>query len=219
MGQFVGAIKGIGVAVKALDMPIVSGNVSLYNETDGSGILPTPTIGAVGLITDTDDAIVGVAREGHMAILIGKTLGHLGQSALLAEVFNRVEGDAPPVNLADEKKNGEFIRENSTWITARTDLSDGGLALAAFEMAEEAGVGISLDTDDTAELFGEDQARYLIACNFDQAEALMIAAQNAGLHLESVGKFGGDQVNFGGVKAPLADLSATYRWAFAETFA
>jgi phosphoribosylformylglycinamidine synthase II len=215
MGQFVGAIKGIGVAVKTLDMPIVSGNVSLYNETDGSGILPTPTIGAVGLITDTDDAIVGVAREGHMAILIGKTLGHLGQSALLAEVFNRVEGDAPPVDLADEKKNGEFIRENSTWVTACTDLSDGGLALAAFEMAEEAGVGISLDTDDTAELFGEDQARYLVACNFDQAEALMAAAGNAGVSVSCVGSFGGTNVRFGKSQVDLAELSEIFRSSFA----
>tara|TARA_B100000767_G_scaffold244135_1_gene242199 strand:- start:11 stop:1567 length:1557 start_codon:yes stop_codon:yes gene_type:complete len=215
MGQFVGAIKGIGVAVKALDMPIVSGNVSLYNETDGSGILPTPTIGAVGLITDTDDAIIGVAREGHMAILIGKTLGHLGQSALLAEVFNRVEGDAPPVNLADEKKNGEFIRENSTWITACTDLSDGGLALAAFEMAEEAGVGISLDTDDTAELFGEDQARYLVACNFDQAEALMAAAGNAEVSVSCVGSFSGTNVRFGRSQADLSELSKIFRSSFA----
>ena len=215
MGQFVGAIKGIGVAVKALDMPIVSGNVSLYNETDGSGILPTPTIGAVGLITDTDDAIVGVAREGHMAILIGKTLGHLGQSALLAEVFNRVEGDAPPVNLADEKKNGEFIRDNSTWITACTDLSDGGLALAAFEMAEEAGVGISVDTDDTAELFGEDQARYLVACNFDQAEALMAAAGNAEVSVSCVGSFSGTNVRFGRSQADLSELSKIFRSSFA----
>jgi phosphoribosylformylglycinamidine synthase II len=215
MGQLIGAIKGIGVAVKTLDMPIVSGNVSLYNETDGSGILPTPTIGAVGLITDTDDAIVGVAREGHMAILIGKTLGHLGQSALLAEVFNRVEGDAPPVDLADEKKNGEFIRENSTWVTACTDLSDGGLALAAFEMAEEAGVGISLDTDDTAELFGEDQARYLVACNFDQAEALMAAAGNAGVSVSCVGSFGGTNVRFGKSQGDLAELSEIFRSSFA----
>ena len=215
MGQLIGAIKGIGVAVKTLDMPIVSGNVSLYNETDGSGILPTPTIGAVGLITDTDDAIVGVAREGHMAILIGKTLGHLGQSALLAEVFNRVEGDAPPVDLADEKKNGEFIRENSTWVTACTDLSDGGLALAAFEMAEEAGVGISLDTDDTAELFGEDQARYLVACNFDQAEALMAAAGNAGVSVSCVGSFGGTNVRFGKSQVDLAELSEIFRSSFA----
>ena len=215
MGQFVGAIKGIGVAVAALDMPIVSGNVSLYNETDGSGILPTPTIGAVGLITNIDDAIVGVAREGHMAILIGETLGHLGQSALLAEVFNRIDGDAPPVDLITEKKHGEFIRENSAWVTACTDLSDGGLALAAFEMAEEAGVGVSLDIENTAELFGEDQARYLVACNFDQAEALMASAGNAGVPVAYVGSFGGTQVRFGKSQADLAELTEIFRNSFA----
>ena len=215
MGQFVGAIKGIGAAVAALDMPIVSGNVSLYNETDGSSILPTPTIGAVGLIANADDAILGVARDGHMAILIGETLGHLGQSALLAEVFNRVEGDAPPVNLDAEKKHGRFILENAAWVTACTDLSDGGLALAAFEMAEEAGVGVSLDTDDTATLFGEDQARYLVACNFDQAEALMAAAGNAAVPVACVGSFGGMTVRFGNSQAELADLSKIFRSSFA----
>ena len=219
MGQFVGALKGIGEAVAALDMPIVSGNVSLYNETDGKGILPTPTIGAVGLLKHTDEIIGKEVREGHVALVLGATEGHIGQSALLLEVFNRRDGDAPRVDLALEKAHGEFIRANRALIKACTDLSDGGLALAAFELADEAGVGVTLDSADTQVLFGEDQARYLIACNFDQAEALMIAAQNAGLHLESVGKFGGDQVNFGGVKAPLADLSATYRGAFAETFA
>ena len=219
MGQFVGAIQGIGAACIALDMPIVSGNVSLYNETDGKGILPTPTIGAVGLLKHTDEIIGKEVREGHVALVLGATEGHIGQSALLLEVFNRRDGDAPHVDLALEKAHGEFIRANRALIKACTDLSDGGLALAAFELADEAGVGVTLDSADTQVLFGEDQARYLIACNFDQAEALMIAAQNAGLHLESVGKFGGDQVNFGGVKAPLADLSATYRGAFAETFA
>ena len=84
MGQFVGAIKGISAAVTALDMPIVSGNVSLYNETDGTAILPTPTIGAVGLIEAQQDPIDGVARDGHLALLIGHSDGHLGQSALLA---------------------------------------------------------------------------------------------------------------------------------------
>ncbi|WP_286779686.1 AIR synthase-related protein, partial [Sulfitobacter sp. UBA4523] len=193
--------------------------VSLYNETDGKGILPTPTIGAVGLLRHTEEIIGKEVREGHVALVLGATEGHIGQSALLLEVFNRRDGDAPHVDLALEKAHGEFIRANRALIKACTDLSDGGLALAAFELADEAGVGVTLDSADTQVLFGEDQARYLIACNFDQAEALMIAAQNAGLHLESVGKFGGDQVNFGGVKAPLADLSATYRGAFAETFA
>ena len=218
MGQFVGAIKGIGAAVAALDMPIVSGNVSLYNETDGAAILPTPTIGAVGIIRDPATAITGQARDGHVALVLGETHGHLGQSALLAEVFNRVEGDAPPVDLAAEKRHGDFIRSNHALIKACTDLSDGGLALAAFEMAEAAGVGVQLDSDDAATLFGEDQARYLIACNFDQAEALMIAAGQAGVPLTSVGRFTGDTVRFGKSEAPLAELSSLFRGTFGATF-
>jgi phosphoribosylformylglycinamidine synthase len=219
MGQFVGAIKGIGEAVAALDMPIVSGNVSLYNETDGSGILPTPTIGAVGLIAAGEEPILGEARDGHVALLIGGTEGHLGQSALLAEVFNREEGDAPHVDLEAERKNGEFIRNNRDWIKACTDLADGGLALAAFEMAEAAGVGVQIDMDDTPTLFGEDQARYLVACNFDQAEALMINAAKAGVTITSVGKFTGDGVKFGTSEAPLEELSATFRSSFAAAVA
>jgi phosphoribosylformylglycinamidine synthase len=218
MGQFVGAIKGIGEAVKALDMPIVSGNVSLYNETDGKAILPTPTIGAVGLIAAGLSPIIGQARAGDIAVLIGETHGHLGQSALLAEVFNREDGDAPAVDLAAEKRNGEFIRTNRDMIQACSDLSDGGLAVAAFEMAEAAGIGVHLDNDDMATLYAEDQARYLVACSFDQAEALMIAAANAGVSIETVGKFGGSDVNFGKSSAALSDLSAIYRETFGATF-
>jgi phosphoribosylformylglycinamidine (FGAM) synthase-like enzyme len=219
MGQFVGAIKGIAAACIALDMPIVSGNVSLYNETDGTGILPTPTIGAVGLLKHSDDIIGGIAREGHVALLVGTTAGHLGQSAILAEVFHRIEGDAPDVDLVAEKLHGDFIRANAQWIDACTDLSDGGLALAAFEMAETGGTGVSLDSADTHTLFGEDQARYLIACTYDQAEALMVAAGSAGVPIASVGKFGGNQVSMGDSSAPLADLATLFRTTFADTFA
>ncbi|MGH1453062.1 MAG: phosphoribosylformylglycinamidine synthase subunit PurL [Paracoccaceae bacterium] len=216
MGQFVGAIKGIGAAVSALDMPIVSGNVSLYNETDGTGILPTPTICAVGIIAAPDLAITGTAREGHVALLVGDTTGHLGQSALLAEVFNREDGDAPHVDLDAEKRNGDFIRANHAQIRACSDLSDGGLAMTAFEMAEAGGTGVHLDMDDTPTLFGEDQARYLIACNFDQAEWLMVEAQKAGVTLTSVGKFTGDTVKFGASEAPMAELSAIFRSSFEQ---
>ncbi|MGR3619437.1 MAG: phosphoribosylformylglycinamidine synthase subunit PurL [Roseovarius sp.] len=218
MGQFVGAIRGIGAACAALDMPIVSGNVSLYNETDGTAILPTPTIGAVGLIRDPETAIFGQARDGHVALVLGETHGHLGQSAILSEVFNRAEGDAPPVDLDAERRHGDFIRDNHALIRACTDLSDGGLALAAFEMAEAAGVGVHLDADDMGTLFGEDQGRYLIACNFDQAEALMIAAGKAGVPLASVGRFTGDTVRMGRVEAPLAELSTLYRGTFGTVF-
>ncbi|MEN8838678.1 MAG: phosphoribosylformylglycinamidine synthase subunit PurL [Celeribacter marinus] len=219
MGQFVGALDGISQAVSFLDMPIVSGNVSLYNESYGEGILPTPTIGAVGLIATEDELIFGLPNEGDMAILIGETHGHLGQSALLAEVFNREDGDAPHVDLALEKRNGEFLRANGKLVSSASDLSDGGLALAAFEMAEAAGLGLTLDDNDTAQLFGEDQARYLVACSFDQAEALMVAAGQAGVTLATVGKFGGDTVQMGGSSAPMAELSAIYRGTFGETFA
>ncbi|MCC5968448.1 MAG: phosphoribosylformylglycinamidine synthase subunit PurL [Pararhodobacter sp.] len=216
MGQLVGAIKGIGAACEALDMPIVSGNVSLYNETDGQPILPTPTIGAVGLLESLEDMIAGQPEAGDFALVIGATRGHLGQSALLAEVFHREEGDAPPVDLEAEKRNGEFLRANRALIRAASDLSDGGLALAAFEMAEGAGLGITLDSDDTPTLFGEDQARYLVACSFDQAEALMVAAGQADVIVHSVGRFGGESVRMGASTAPLATLSAIYRSAFAQ---
>ena len=200
-------------------MPIVSGNVSLYNETDGTGILPTPTIGAVGLITHPDHMITGQLRDGHVLLLLGDTAGHLGQSALLAEVYGRAEGDAPQVDLTAEKAHGDFIRANHAQIKACTDLSDGGLALAAFEMAEAADTGITLDVDDTPTLFGEDQARYLIGCNFDQAEALMIAANKAGVTLTTIGKVGGEDITFGSQSAPLAELRHIFRTSFESVVA
>jgi phosphoribosylformylglycinamidine synthase II len=219
MGQFVGAIKGIGEAVGALDMPIVSGNVSLYNETDGKGILPTPTIGAVGLIDNVDQIISNQLRAGHVALLIGSAGSHLGQSALLAEAFGRAEGDAPHVDLAAERRHGEFIRAQSGQISACTDLGDGGLALAAFELAETAGIGIEIESDDTATLFGEDQARYLVACTAEAAETLIAAGKEAGVPVAQVGAFGGDKISFGAASALLADLRATYRSTFAQAFA
>ncbi len=219
MGQLVGAIKGIGEAVSALDMPIVSGNVSLYNETDGAAILPTPTIGAVGLIAQQSDIIGFDVRDGHALLLLGETKGHLGQSALLVEVFQRRDGDAPHVDLAAEARHGKFIHANRAHIAACTDLGDGGLALAAFEMAEHAGIGLSIDIDDTAQLFGEDQARYLIAAPDHAAQALLAAAKDAGVPLSRIGVFGNDRLSFGDHSVPLSELVTLYRDSFAKTFA
>ena len=216
MGQLVGAIRGIGEACLALDMPIVSGNVSLYNETDGAGILPTPTIGAVGLLASVDDMIAGQPQDGDVAVLVGRTHGHLGQSALLAEAFGMAAGDAPPVDLAAERAHGEFVRANRALIRAATDLSDGGLALAAFEMAEAAGLGVALEDGDVARLFGEDQARYLLACAPEVAPSLIEAGRAAGVPVAQAGRFGGDAVRLGDHERPLAALSALYRSAFAR---
>ncbi|MDB6176942.1 phosphoribosylformylglycinamidine synthase subunit PurL [Paracoccus sp. Z330] len=216
MGQFVGAIKGIGEACRALDFPIVSGNVSLYNETDGKGILPTPTIGGVGLIDDLANLIAGLPSEGDVLLVIGKTEGHLGQSALAYEAFGMETGDAPHVDLEAERKHGTFLRDMRAHLAAATDLSDGGLALAAFEMGEAAGLGITLDDDRIPQLFGEDQARYLVAASPDNAKTLLEAAAKANVPMTQVGQVGGDTVALGGDRAPLQLLSSLYRSAFAD---
>jgi len=219
MGQFVGAVKGIGEAVAALGMPIVSGNVSLYNETDGSAILPTPTIGAVGILRSSSDIIGFKIEAGYIALLLGTTRGHLGQSALMAEAYHRAEGDAPPVDLTAEAAHGDFIRAHHAHIAACTDLSDGGLALAAFEMAHHANLGLSIDTADTAQLFGEDQARYLIAATPAHATQLLNAAKAANIPLRAIGTFGGETLAFGTASAPLSDLATLYRNSFAQAIA
>ncbi len=216
MGQFVGAIKGIGAAVAALDMPIVSGNVSLYNETDGKGILPTPTIGAVGILASLDELIAGRPEAGDLALVIGATVGHLGQSALLAEAFGIEAGDAPAVDLVAERASADVVLACRGAIRACADLSDGGLALAAFEMAEGAGLGLVLADRDIGQLFGEDQARYLLACAPDMAARIEAEAMARGVPVARAGTFGGMVVRLGASEAPLADLSALYRTAFAK---
>jgi len=219
MGQFVGAIQGISQACIALDMPIVSGNVSLYNETDGAGILPTPTIGAVGLIDHIDQLILDDVQPGDVALLLGHTQGHLGQSALLAEAFGRADGDAPAVDLVAELAHGDFVRAHARLIRAATDLSDGGLAMAVFELADAAELGLALADADTAQLFGEDQARYVLVATPENAQALLAQAATANVPLAKIGIFKGDSLSFGTSSAPLTELSTSYRTAFAAQLA
>ena len=206
MGQFVGCIKGIGNAVSELDMPIVSGNVSLYNETDGTSILPTPTIGAVGLMTGLDQLIGTAPNDEDNIILLGATTGHLGQSALLKELFNREDGDAPHVDLKAEWAAGELVRalQSDGYITAAHDLSDGGLALAAAEMALSGNLGIVLKDGDTGWFFGEDQARYLIATS--NPNAVLSVAKNAKVPAEIIGVATGDVLSLGKTSVTLNDL-------------
>ena len=212
MGQFVGCIRGIGTACAALDMPIVSGNVSLYNETDGKAILPTPTIGAVGLLDSIDELIRIAPRAGDVLLLLGATTGHLGQSALLAEIWGREEGEAPPVDLEAECAAGAFLRAANAdgLVAAAHDLSDGGLALAAAEMALAGSVGVEIFADETLPasgwFFGEDQARYLIACPPEDVDRLLARAVDAGVALQVTGSFGGDTIQLGATGVPLAKV-------------
>ncbi|MCC6007101.1 MAG: phosphoribosylformylglycinamidine synthase subunit PurL [Rhodobacteraceae bacterium] len=211
MGQLVGAIRGSGAACRALDMPIVSGNVSLYNETAGRAILPTPTIGAVGLIADHADMITGPARAGDVAVLLGRDGGHMGASALIWAAWGREDGPPPPVDLEEEARNGAFVLAQAGAIRAASDLSDGGLALAGFEMAAAAGTGLALEAGDTAWFFGEDQGRYLLAIEEGALASLLAAAQEAGVPARPVGRFGGEALRLGTAQAHMAALTALWR--------
>jgi phosphoribosylformylglycinamidine synthase subunit PurL len=196
MGQLVGAIEGVRESCRALDYPVVSGNVSLYNETSGQAILPTPVIGGVGLLADARSAVdLGLKRDGDLLILIGETRGHLGASLYLREIEGREDGAPPPVDLVAERRNGDFVRAmiQAGHAAACHDLADGGLLVALAEMAMAGGRGATLDRPGDvprhAWLFGEDQARYLIETA--DPGAILAAAGDAGIQAVRVGKVDG----------------------------
>jgi phosphoribosylformylglycinamidine synthase len=169
MGQFVGAIEGMADAARALDFPVVSGNVSLYNETEGRGIQPTPSIGGVGLIQDWRRAAsIALRAAGEEIWLVGSTLGHLGQSLWLRDLHGREEGPPPPVDLAAERAAGDWVRAQilEGRASAVHDLSDGGLLVALAEMALAGLIGATIaplpGLATAGWAFGEDQGRYLL---------------------------------------------------------
>jgi phosphoribosylformylglycinamidine synthase len=217
MGQIVAAIEGMAEACRALDFPVVSGNVSLYNETNGTAIPPTPVVGGVGLIAEGErHADFSSMRSGEDLILIGETRGELGASLFLREILGREDGAPPPVDLAAEKRNGDFVRGliQTGAVKAAHDLSDGGLIAAAAEMALASNIGVSLlsapeNTPSHAFLFGEDQARYLIAT--PDGELILGAATAAGVPAIRIGSAGGDAISAERLfTLPLAELRTAH---------
>jgi phosphoribosylformylglycinamidine synthase subunit PurL len=213
MGQLVGAIRGIAEACRALDFPVVSGNVSLYNETNGRAILPTPTIGGVGLIDDfTKSATLAFKVRDEAILLIGETVGWLGQSLYLREICEREEGAPPPVDLAAERRNGDLVRAliGEGVASAVHDVSDGGVLIALAEMAMASGIGAELDRVPSpahAFWFGEDQARYLVTVAAGSAEKVMARARAAGVPARQLGLTGGDALTLEGERPiPVARL-------------
>ncbi|WP_417310354.1 phosphoribosylformylglycinamidine synthase subunit PurL [Devosia sp.] len=205
MGQFVGCIDGMAEACRVLDFPVVSGNVSLYNETNGAAIPPTPAIGGVGLIPDLDKrGQFGGLTAGDILLLVGETKGAMGASVYLKEIEGREEGGAPHVDLAVEKANGDFVRGQirSGRLTACHDLSDGGLACAAADMALASDIGIKLAHEGAVPmhgfLFGEDQARYLIAAKKEDAIAILQDAKADDIPIQVVGLGGGTAITVNG---------------------
>jgi len=204
MGQFVGCVRGIAEACKALDFPVVSGNVSLYNETNGRAILPTPSIGAVGVLDDFTKSATLAFKPGVEALfLVGETRGWLGQSLYLRDICEREEGAPPPVDLAAERRNGDFVRGliGSRVATAVHDVSDGGLLVALAEMAIASDIGATLEPAPLtahAYWFGEDQARYLLTVRAGDADRIMAQAQTVGVPMRWLGVTGGDALTIAG---------------------
>ncbi len=218
MGEIVSAIDGIGEAARALDFPVVSGNCSLYNETNGEAILPTPAIGGVGLVKDIRRmGTIAFKRAGDDVVLVGETKGHLGQSLYLREIEGREDGAAPPVDLARERRNGEFVRgliERGDLDTVH-DVSDGGVLVAVAEMAIAGKIGARLGANTIAFLFGEDQARYVLAAPSAHARAILDKAEKAGIPATLLGKTGGDRIAVEGAgDIGLAKLAGAYEGWF-----
>jgi phosphoribosylformylglycinamidine synthase subunit PurL len=202
MGQLVGCVRGIGEAARALDFPIVSGNVSLYNETNGRAILPTPTIGGVGLLDDfTKSMTLAFKAEGESILLVGATQGWLGQSLYLRDICGREEGAPPPVDLAAERRNAEFIRLliRDGLATAVHDISDGGILVALAEMAMASRIGAVLEAPHGAIAhafwFGEDQARYVVTAK--DHVAIEQRAKAASVPISRIGATGGRVIALG----------------------
>jgi len=208
MGQIVEAIKGMGEACRALDFPVVSGNVSLYNETNGQAILPTPAIGAVGLIDDLDHmATLPFKAAGEAIVVLGETRGWLGASLYLRELTGREDGAPPPVALHREKREGEFVRSviRADLVSAVHDVSDGGLLVAIAEMAMASGIGATLEPPHALPAhgwwFGEDQGRYVLAVPQDRLAEVLEAAQNGDVSARVIGATGGDSLTLSGGKS------------------
>jgi phosphoribosylformylglycinamidine synthase subunit PurL len=207
MGQLAGCIEGMAEACRALDFPVVSGNVSLYNETEGRAILPTPVIGGVGLIEAVAAmATLALKEPGHLLLLVGESRGHLGQSLYLRELHGREDGPPPPVDLQAERRNGEFVRAQiaAGRIAACHDVSDGGLLVAIAEMALAAGIGAELEGLEAPPaalaglLFGEDQGRYVLEVGASEAEVLAQEAARRSVPLRRLGRVGGDALTLPG---------------------
>jgi phosphoribosylformylglycinamidine synthase len=220
MGQFAKACEGIGEACRVLEYPVVSGNVSLYNETNGYAIKPTPSIGGVGLINDYEKAVsIDFKRAGHAIVIIGETMGHIGASIYLKEILGLEEGEPPFVSLGQEKKHGEFIRSmiDQGHIKSCHDISDGGIAITLAEMciAGDIGANVADESEDIpffAWAFGEDQSRYIVAAEEDCTSRIIRDAAVMGIPAYCVGTVGGDKLEIGSrICVPVAEIKAAHQ--------
>ena len=214
MGQFVDVIKGISEACVALDYPVISGNVSLYNETNGVAIKPTPTIGGVGFIQDVNKSMtLSLKFSDSLLLVVGETKGHIHQSALCHDILHLKKGPPPAINLNEEKKNSFFVRELIDKKIAKSvhDISDGGIALAVAEMCMAGKMGAKIitnliDAERVKFLFGEDQARYLVEIKNEDCENVMKLAKEQDISLLQLGSTKKENLTIDEMKISVDDL-------------
>lgn len=207
MGQFVGCIRGMVRACQALDLPVVSGNVSFYNETNGRAIHPTPMIGAVGVIADLDHMkTLAIKGDGDVLLLIGETHGNLGASLYARDIARAESAAPPPIDLAMERRVGDLVRQliDRDLINACHDVSDGGLYVALAEMALAGNLGVTLDVPSAPAahvwLFAEDQARFVVAATAASARDVLAAASDFNIPAREIGRAGGDALTVSGTR-------------------
>jgi len=230
MGQIVRSIKGITEACKALDYPVISGNVSLYNETNGKAIQPTPAIGGVGLLKDLHKRCdISFKKTGDIVLIIGNSFGHIGSSLYEREILKIDNLNTPPaVDLVAEKKHSEFVREliENYKINACHDVSDGGILVALFEMCNDSlGVNLDLSAIDTNIkldknhlLFGEDQSRYIIAISPENLEKIINLANDKQIELYKIGQVINDAIIIGENSVPVQELKNLNENVFRKKF-
>lgn len=228
MGQIVKAIKGINEACKALNYPVISGNVSLYNETDGKAIQPTPTIGGVGLLTNLDLRCNSKFKNvNDVVLVIGETKGHLDCSIYQRDILGfEPKLNPPKIDLKEERKNGEFVRSliNNKTVNACHDISDGGLLIALFEMCNN-NLAINISLNQTANqigfeayFYGEDQARYVISAKQENIDKIKNLAKQGGVYLEEIGKVSNDEIRIENSAAKLTELNNLNEGLFPTKF-
>ncbi len=204
MGEFVECVQGITEASKFLNFPVVSGNVSFYNETKDKGIKPTPSIGGVGLIKNYENMIsMDLKKEGNIILVIGKTEGHLDQSVFAREIFNEKKGPPPEINLFNEKNNGLAITKLVTkkLIESCHDISLGGILIAISKMCLKGNKGVKINKPkyliNTYEyLFSEDQGRYLIEVSKNKLKKVEELLDENSIHYEQLGYVIKEKIEF-----------------------
>ena len=201
MGQFVECIRGMGDACSKLNYPVVSGNVSLYNETNGEGIYPTPAIGGVGLIKDLSNVkTLSLKEDGNFLCVVGKTANHLGTSKYISIIQSKEEGGTPEINLDTELRNGNFVMDaiKQKLITSAHDVGEGGILVAISEMCMSGNLGITIEIETDfphGYFFAEDQSRYLLEVNPNNYDECQKLANNNDVHFEKIGIVGGDKIS------------------------